>query len=145
MHIIKTVSVAVALLVAGPMVSANATPVHTTSLVSNSATKSHVKESAIKQSSMSQRQALASAKSYLSFSAFSSKGLFKQLKFEGFSTKDALYAVTHVKANWNIQAYKSAKSYLSSSSFSKKSLYSQLIFEGFTPSQAAYGVNRAYR
>ncbi|NBU85492.1 MAG: hypothetical protein EBS15_00500 [Actinobacteria bacterium] len=94
---------------------------------------------------MSRQQAIASAKEYLASQAFSRKGLIDQLKYEGFSTKDATYAVDHIKVNWQIQAYKSAKEYLRSQSFSKKGLYSQLIYEGFTASQAGYGVNRAYR
>ena len=141
----KLVSVLVALTVATPSLSAHAAPGQSTTPSTSKVGSSHVHISEVKQSSMSQRQALASAKSYLAVSAFSSKGLFEQLKFEGFSTKDATYAVVHVNANWNVQAYKSAKEYLSTSSFSKKALYSQLIFEGFTASQAAYGVNRAYR
>lgn len=145
MHRLKIMSVAIALLVAGTTISANATPVSSKSQSASGDTKNQATVSAIKQSSMGQQQALASARSYLAYSAFSRKGLFKQLKFEGFSTKDATYAVLHVNANWNVQAYKSAKEYLSSSSFSKKALYSQLIYEGFTPSQATYGVNRAYR
>jgi len=99
----------------------------------------------VKNSAMSRQQAIASAKEYLASQAFSRKGLIDQLKYEGFSTKDATYAVDHIKVNWQIQAYKSAKEYLRSQSFSKKGLYSQLIYEGFTASQAGYGVNRAYR
>jgi hypothetical protein len=44
-------------------------------------------------SAVSQQQAVRKAKSYLRVSAFSRSGLIKQLKFEGFSTKDATRAV----------------------------------------------------
>jgi hypothetical protein len=92
----------------------------------------------------SQRNALQSAESYLSISAFSKSGLEKQLKFEGFSTSAARYAATHVDANWYHQAAKAAKSYLEISSFSKSGLQQQLEFEGFTSAQARFGVSRAY-
>ena len=98
-----------------------------------------------KKETAGQRNAKKKAKSYLSFMSFSRKGLIEQLKFEGFSTKDAKYGVDALKVNWNKQAVKKAKSYLSYSSFSKSGLYDQLIFEGFTPSQAKYGVKIAYK
>ena len=90
--------------------------------------------------SVSKQNALRSAKSYLSFSAFSRKGLIEQLKYEKYSTEDATYAVDHCGANWNEQALKSAKSYLRFSAFSYKGLKEQLLFEGFTDAQATYGV-----
>lgn len=98
-----------------------------------------------KKETAGQRNAKKKAKSYLSFMSFSRKGLIEQLKFEGFSTKDAKYGVDALKVNWNKQAVKKAKSYLSYSSFSKSGLYDQLIFEGFTASQANYGVKKAYK
>ena len=97
----------------------------------------------------SQEQAIGSAESYLSFSAFSRKGLIRQLSSdagEGFSVADATYAVDHVKVSWNEQAAKSAKSYLAMSHFSRKGLIHQLessAGEGFTHAQAVYGVNKA--
>ena len=98
-----------------------------------------------KKETASQRNAKNSAKSYLRYSSFSRSGLIQQLKFEGFSTKDATYGVDVLKVNWKQQAAKSAKSYLEYSSFSKSGLYDQLIFEGFTDSQASYGVRAAYK
>lgn len=89
-----------------------------------------------------QKNALASAKSYLSHSAFSHKGLIKQLEFEKFSHEDATYGADHCGANWNEQAVKSAASYLSYSSFSRDGLIDQLKFEGFTQEQAEYGVTQ---
>jgi hypothetical protein len=73
-------------------------------------------------------------------SAFSRKGLIEQLKFEGYSTKDATYGVDALKANWNEQAALKAADYLDMSSFSRSGLIEQLEFEGFTSSQAKYGV-----
>ena len=96
-------------------------------------------------STAGQRNALSSAQSYLSYSAFSKSGLVKQLKFEHFSSSQARWAVAHVRVSWNAEAVESAKSYLRYSSFSRQGLIEQLEFEGFTPSQAAYGVRTAYR
>lgn len=81
---------------------------------------------------LSQKNALKKAKSYLEFSGFSRSGLIKQLEFEKFSSADAIYAVDNCGANWNEQAIKKAKSYLDYSSFSAQGLIDQLKFEGFT-------------
>lgn len=89
-----------------------------------------------------QQNARESAESYLEFSAFSRKGLIEQLKYEGYSTKDATYAVDAVNANWNKQAAKAAKAYLDMSSFSRSGLIEQLEYEGYTTKQATYGVNQ---
>ena len=83
------------------------------------------------------------AESYLDISAFSRSGLIKQLTYEGFTTKQATYGVTVLKANWSKQAALKAKSYLDLSAFSRSGLIKQLTFEGFTLGQATYGVKRA--
>lgn len=92
--------------------------------------------------STSQAQARKKAESYLEFSAFSKKGLVKQLEFEGFDTDDATYAVNalDVDVDWNEQAALKAKSYLEFSAFSHSGLVKQLLFEGFTDSEAEFGV-----
>jgi len=91
--------------------------------------------------SVTRQNAIESAESYLSFSAFSRSGLIDQLEFEGYSNSDATYAVDSLDVNWNEQAAKSAESYLELSSFSRSGLIDQLVFEGFTRSQAEYGVS----
>jgi hypothetical protein len=91
---------------------------------------------------VSQEQARTKAADYLDYSAFSRVGLIKQLKFEGFSKKDATYGVDALDVNWNKQAAKKARDYLDYSSFSRASLIEQLEFEGFTSQQAIYGVNQ---
>ncbi|MBQ2770690.1 MAG: Ltp family lipoprotein [Clostridia bacterium] len=88
---------------------------------------------------MGQINALGSAESYLSFMAFSQKGLVKQLEFEGFTKEEATFAADMCGADWFEQAAKSAESYLSFMSFSKSGLISQLKYEGFTQEQAEYG------
>jgi Host cell surface-exposed lipoprotein len=89
-----------------------------------------------------QENAIESAKDYLDLSGFSRKGLIDQLKYEGYSTKDATFAVDYIKVNWNKQAAKSAKDYLDMTSFSRQGLIEQLEYEGFTHSQAVYGVGQ---
>lgn len=91
---------------------------------------------------MGQKNALAKAKSYLDYSAFSYKGLIKQLEYEKFSTADATYAVDNCGADWFEQAAKKAKSYLSFTSFSRDGLIEQLEYDGFTHEQAVYGVEQ---
>lgn len=89
-----------------------------------------------------QANARGSAESYLDLSAFSRTGLIKQLKFEGYSEKDAIYGVDAQKADWNKQAAASAQNYLDMSSFSRQGLIDQLKFEGFTQEQAEFGVSK---
>jgi len=89
---------------------------------------------------MGQKNALASAKSYLNALAFSHSGLIKQLEFEGYSTEDATYAADNCGADWNEQAAKSAQSYIDSMAFSRDGLIKQLEFEGYTTEQAEFGV-----
>jgi len=99
------------------------------------------KEKAAAAATVSQKNALNKAKSYLSYTAFSHDGLIDQLEYEQFSTADATYGADNVGADWNEQAAKKAKSYMSYSSFSRGGLIDQLEYDKFTPDQATYGVN----
>lgn len=90
---------------------------------------------------VSQQNALRTAESYLSFTAFSHSGLVDQLEFEGYSTEDAMFAADHCGADWNEQAAQCAENYLDFMGFSRSGLIDQLLFEGFTQEQAEYGVN----
>lgn len=89
-----------------------------------------------------EKNALGSAREYLSISAFSYSGLIHQLEYEGYSTEEATYAADNCNTNWNEQAAKSAKEYLDISSFSRQELINQLIYEGYTQEQAEYGVTQ---
>lgn len=89
-----------------------------------------------------EKNALRSAQSYLKVSAFSRDGLIKQLKYEGYSQREAEYAVDHCGADWYAQAVKSAKTYLELMAFSRSGLIKQLEYEGFTYDQAVYGVTQ---
>lgn len=90
------------------------------------------------------RNALQSAKNYLSVIPFSYSGLIEQLEFEGYSNKEATYAADNCGADWFEQAVRSAKNYLELMPFSRSGLIEQLEFEGYTYEQAAYGVDKAY-
>ncbi len=81
---------------------------------------------------------------------FSRAGLMDQLTSsygEGFSRRLAVWALAHVRVNWNQQAVISAKGYLrSGQGFSYNGLVSQLespYGEQFTPAQARYGARVA--
>jgi hypothetical protein len=123
--------------------SAAAPAAETTPDAAKKAKKSPAEKAEAPAETAGQENARRSAESYLEFSAFSRKGLIHQLKFEGYSTKDATYAVDALSPNWNKQAAKSAKAYLDMSGFSRSGLIDQLEYEGFTPAQAEYGVNKA--
>jgi hypothetical protein len=90
---------------------------------------------------VSQRNAVSKAASYLRSSAFSRAGLISQLEYEKFSFEDATYGVDAQKADWNAQAVKKAASYLKSSAFSLTGLIEQLEYEKFTNAESVFGVN----
>ena len=90
-----------------------------------------------------QKNALKSAKNYLSLMGFSKSGLIKQLEFDGYSSEDATYAAENCNANWNEQAAKSAKNYLDTMPFSKSELIHQLEFDGYSKEEAEYGAQSA--
>ena len=91
--------------------------------------------------SVSQRNAISKAKSYLSHSAFSYEGLIEQLEYEKFNHDDSVYAVDNCGANWNEQALKKAKSYLKNSAFSYDGLIEQLEYEKFSHEESVYAVD----
>jgi len=91
---------------------------------------------------LSKENAIAKAKAYINYAAFSRKGLIDQLKFDKFSDEDATYAVDHIEVDWNEQALRKAKAYMDYTSFSRSGLIEQLEFDGFTSEQAAYAANK---
>lgn len=88
---------------------------------------------------MEEKNALRSANDYLSFMAFSKKGLIEQLKYEGYSTEAATNAVNSLDVDWNEQAAKSAGTIPFLHVFFPKRIVSQLQYEGFTREEAEYG------
>jgi hypothetical protein len=123
-------------------VEAGATEETTTAPAEEPTTTEAAKPKPKPQPTVSQQNAIESAQSYLDFSAFSKEGLIEQLVYEGFSKKDAAYAVKAIKPNWNAQAAKAAQQYLDYSSFSRQGLIDQLMFEGYTRAQAEYGARK---
>ena len=90
--------------------------------------------------SLGRQNAIKSAQSYLRISSFSRKGLVDQLRYEGYSNDEAVFAVDYLEPDFYAEAAEAAASYMRISSFSKKGLYDQLIFSGFTEDEATYGV-----
>jgi hypothetical protein len=88
-----------------------------------------------------EKNALASAGTYLNTMAFSYTGLIKQLEFEGYTNAEATYAADNCDADWNEQAALKAEEYISTMSFSRQGLIDQLKYEGFTDSQAEHGAD----
>jgi host cell surface-exposed lipoprotein len=90
-----------------------------------------------------QANAVRAARGYLSYTAFSRSGLIGQLKYEGYSTRNATFAVDYITVSWYHQAVRSGKAYLGYSPFSLSGLIAQLEYEGFTHRQAVYGARHA--
>lgn len=96
-----------------------------------------------------QKNAVRSAKQYLSFAGFSRNGLIEQLSSsagDGYDKADATAAVDSLSVDWNENAVKSAKQYLSISGFSCDGLIQQLSSSAgdkYTVSQATYGAKKA--
>lgn len=109
--------------------------------ISSSSEENDVSAKDASRASISQANALASAKDCLRYSAFSYSGLIKQLEYEKYSHEDAVYAADNCGANWKEQAARSAKEYLEFTSFSRGRLIDQLEYEGFTSEQAAFGAD----
>lgn len=126
--------------VAVAALAATSAPTAIAASVAPAAPRTTVVSAKFPNSALSRANALASAKSYLGYAAFSRIGLIKQLKFEGYSTADATWAVDATRTNWNRQAARAAKAYLDYSSFSRSGLLQQLMYEGYTRAQATYGV-----
>ncbi|WP_055679894.1 Ltp family lipoprotein [Secundilactobacillus kimchicus] len=92
------------------------------------------------------QSALNKAQTYSDTMHLSKKGLYRQLTSssgEAFEKKPALYAVNHVKANWNENALAKAKDYQDQQSLSPARIKTQLtssVGKQFTESQANYAV-----
>ena len=95
-----------------------------------------------------QKNAVRSARNYLSLSGFSRSGLIEQLSSDagdGYSVNDATIAVDSLNVDWNENAARSAKQYLELSGFSCKGLIEQLSSSAgskYTKSQATYGAHQ---
>lgn len=90
---------------------------------------------------VSQQNAIGTARDYLDYSGFSRSGLIEQLEYEGYSNEDATFAVDYLDVDWNEQAVAVAESYIDYSGFSRSGLIDQLEYEGFSAAEAEYGVS----
>lgn len=96
-----------------------------------------------------QKNAVRSAKQYLSLQGFSRNGLIEQLSSdagEGYAVADATAAVDTLNVDWNRQAERSAKAYLDLQGFSCKGLVQQLSSSAgdkYTKDQATHGARAA--
>lgn len=96
-----------------------------------------------------QKNAIRSAKEYLSFSGFSREGLIRQLSSSygnGYEIADVTIAVDNLDVDWNEQAVRSARQYLDMSGFSCNGLIEQLSSDAgdkYTNSEATYGAQQA--
>lgn len=96
-----------------------------------------------------QRNAVRSARQYLSMTGFSRNGLIQQLSSsygDGYDVADATVAVDSLDVDWNENAARSAEQYLSMSGFSCSGLVQQLSSSAgdkYTESQARYGAEKA--
>ena len=96
-----------------------------------------------------QKNAVRSAKQYLSIQGFSRAGLIEQLSSDagdGYKVADATAAVDSLGVDWNKQAERSAKQYLDLTGFSCKGLIQQLSSSAgdrYTKDQAAHGSRAA--
>lgn len=95
-----------------------------------------------------QKNAVRSAKQYLSVYGFSRSGLIQQLSSDygdAYNVADATAAVDSLNIDWNKQAARSAKQYLSMQGFSCRGLINQLSSsagDGYTENQANYGARQ---
>ena len=89
---------------------------------------------------LGESNAVAKAKRYIEYSAFSYQGLVEQLEFEGYTTEESVYGADHCGADWFDEAAEKAQRYMDYSSFSRQGLLEQLEYEGFTSEEAEYGV-----
>jgi len=96
-----------------------------------------------------QRNAVRSARQYLSLSGFSRAGLIEQLSSEygdGYAVADATAAVDSLDVDWNENAARSAKQYLDLMGFSCSGLTEQLSSSAgdkYTQAQARHGAQAA--
>jgi len=96
-----------------------------------------------------QRNAVRSARNYLSMTGFSRAGLIDQLSSEygeGYTKEDATIAVDSLDADWNANAVRSAEKYLEMTGFSCNGLVEQLSSshgDQYTEAQARVGAQQA--
>ena len=101
---------------------------------------------------VAEQNAIEAAQSDLDLSGFSRAGLVHQLSSKsghGFDKPTAVFAVNHIRVNWDQEAVQAARQDLSVSHFSRAGLIYQLTSnaggERFTRAQATYAANHVGR
>ena len=72
---------------------------------------------------LGEKNALSGTLNYLNIMFFSYSGLVDQLRFEGYTHEEAVYAADNCGADWNKQAALKAKEYLDLMSFSREDIF----------------------
>lgn len=108
-------------------------------------TQQPAKEEQKNDATREQKAALGKAKTYSDMMHMSKQGIINQLtsEIEGFSQKDAQYAVDNLKANYKENALKKAEDYAKTQNMSNDAIYNQLTssIEGFTAEEAQYAID----
>lgn len=110
--------------------------------------KSNAKETGL--NPVSALAAYKSARNYVTnVGGFSTKMLYRQLTYEGFTEDETIFAMSWLEAlkqvDYNEQAYLSARRYMELFSMSQNRLHTQLVFEGYTDEQINYAIARIYK
>ena len=93
---------------------------------------------------MGEKNALASAQTYLEIMNFSYQGIISMLEYDGYTEAECKYAADNCGADWNEQAVGSARTYLSIMSFSRSGMIEMLEYDGYTSEQAEYAASIIY-
>lgn len=90
--------------------------------------------------SSDREDAVALAQYYVDYYPYSRGGIIYQLREEGFSKADAVYAADHIDVDWYDEAEESAADELKYKKFTHDELVDKLVYLGFTKQEAEYGV-----
>ncbi len=128
--------------------SSTGTDTETALTTEDASPRDHPEATAKPELSVARQSAVQSAQQYVGFSGFSRAGLIQQLSSaagEGYKRSDAVYAVDHIKVDWNAEAVESGQAYLDMSGFSRKGLIQQLhskAGDGYTLKQATHAADK---
>ena len=140
-HIIATIAVAIPLLFTGACAE------NTTGGTANDDSSQAEKT---KKYTSSQKAAIGAAQNYVDTMPFSRKGLIDQLSAtagDKYPKKDAVFAVNHIKVDWNAEAVEAVENYQAMMPMSEQAMRDQLTSpfgDKFTKEQANYAIKKAY-
>lgn len=131
----KIMAIIAGLLVLAALCGCSAEPTQTT------AATTMPEDTAVKELTISQLNALESAKTYVQIAAYSYEGLITQLEEACYTHEDAVYAADNCGADWDAQAVRAAKEYAGTLIYDNSRLAERLIQDGFTQEQAERAVD----